>query len=425
MVLSVDSSKYGLGAVLLQEGRPISYASKALSQTQQEYSQLEKEALAISFACQRFHQYLFGKHFIVESDHKPLEVIFKKPLDKCPFRLKHLKATLNVYSFTVKYKPGAKLFIADNLSRDSIDKSNFDLVENLVDTQVYLLEYVNVSDQLKTLIKSETFKDEELNLLKSFITTEWPNSKQKVPELVRPYWKVRNELSVVDDFILKDNQFVIPKSVRGEVTNRLHYNHLGIQKTLARAKELVYWPGMNNGIQQKIKNCSSCLLYSNNNSKEPIILNKQDNLRPWQEIAADIFQYKDKNYLLIVDKYSKYPEVCCLVNDTRHENFIDHFKSILSRHGKPDIIHSDNGPQFINANFKEFLRSWDIKHITSSPRYPQSNGFIERQVQTIKNLFKKAVHGNNDIFILHYLSIETLQSNLMDHHRHSYFSVED
>lgn len=398
-VLSVDSSKHGLGAVLLQKGKPIAYASKALSEAQQQYSQLEKEALAISFGCNRFHQYLFGKHFLVESDHKPLENIFKKPLDKCPFRLKHLKAALNQYSFTVKYKPGAKLFVADNLSRDSLDTSNFKFVENFIDMQVDLLEFVDVSEHTQNLIKKETLVDEELIALKRQIINGWPNSKNEVNNIVKPYWKIRNELSAVDNFVLKSDQFVIPKSLRQEIIDRLHYNHLGIQKTIAKAKELVFWPCITNEIQEKIKNCPSCILNSNNNAKENIILNKNQNLRPWQEIAADIFSFKGKNYLLVVDKYSKYPEVCCLQNDSRHENFIDIFKSILARHGKPDTIFSDNGPQFNNQFFKNFLKEWEIQHITSSPRYPQSNGFIERHIQTIKNLFKKAIHSNKDIYL--------------------------
>lgn len=399
LVLSVDSSKHGLGAVILQNGRPIAYASKALTPTQQDYSQMEKEALAITFGCQRFHQYLFGKQFTVESDHKPLETIFKRPLDKCPFRLKHLKATLNQYSFVVRYKPGAKLFIADNLSRDSIDTCNFNLVENLIDSQVLLLEYVDVTDGTKSLIKNETLLDGELQALKNQIVNGWPSTKDKIPDIIKPYWKIKDELSVVGDIILKGEQFIIPKSLRIHIINKLHYNHMGIQKTLCKAKELVYWPCMSNDITVKIKNCTSCLLHSNNNCKETIILNSPKNLRPWQEIATDIFHFDNKNYLLIVDKYSKYPEICCLNHDTRYENFINHFKSILARHGKPDIIYSDNGPQYFNQYFRKFLYDWDIKHVTSSPKYPQSNGFIERHVQTIKNLLKKTLHSNKDIYL--------------------------
>lgn len=115
IVLSVDSSKNGMGAVILQNDAPIAYASKSLTTTQQSYSQIEKETLAILFGCQRFYQYLYGTRFIVESDHKPLEAIFKKPFDKIPFRLQRLILSLQNFDFTVKYKSGKKLFFADSI----------------------------------------------------------------------------------------------------------------------------------------------------------------------------------------------------------------------------------------------------------------------------------------------------------------------
>lgn len=108
ITLSVDSSKDGMGAVLLQTGALVAYASKSLNETQKQYAQREKETLAIAFSCQRFHQYLFGVQFTVESEHRPLEIIFKKPLDQCPLRIEGLKITLQSYDFAVKFKNGSK-----------------------------------------------------------------------------------------------------------------------------------------------------------------------------------------------------------------------------------------------------------------------------------------------------------------------------
>lgn len=105
--LSVDASSKALGAVLMQDGKPIAYASKALSPAQKNYPQIEKEAEAIRFGCTKFHDYVYGKNLTVESDHKPLESIFKKTLDRCPPRLKRIWLDLCQYHPMVIYKRGS------------------------------------------------------------------------------------------------------------------------------------------------------------------------------------------------------------------------------------------------------------------------------------------------------------------------------
>lgn len=147
LVLSVDSSKDGIGVVLLQNSAPVVYASKSLNETQRQYAQIEKEMLAIAYGCQRFHQYLFGKSFVVERDHKPVEAIFKKPLNKCHLRLQRLIINLQNYDLTVQYKPGSKLYITDTLSRAS--QKEFEIIENNVEAQVNLIDHISVSPEKK------------------------------------------------------------------------------------------------------------------------------------------------------------------------------------------------------------------------------------------------------------------------------------
>ena len=119
-MLSVDASKYGLGAVLLQKNEtwaPVAYASRSLTKTEQNYAQIEKETLAIVFGTQRFHDYVYGKHFTVESDHKPLQPIFTKPIANAPPRIQRFRLKLQKYDMTIKFTPGKDLAIADALSR--------------------------------------------------------------------------------------------------------------------------------------------------------------------------------------------------------------------------------------------------------------------------------------------------------------------
>ena len=115
-------------------------------------------------------------------------------------------------------------------------------------------------------------------------------------------------------------------------------------------------------------------MFNNLNHKEPLVLREIPD-RPWKNIAIDLFHFSGKEYLLIVDIYSKFPEIICLNKNTTADNVINKTKEVLARHGKPDIIYSDNGPQFNCFKFKQFMDEWEIVHQTSSPQFPQSNGF--------------------------------------------------
>lgn len=140
VIISVDASSVALGAVLLQEGRPIEYASRTLTETQVRYAQIEKEMLAIVFACEKFHQYIYGKQrVLIESDHKPLESIFKKSLDSIPARLQRMILKLQGYDLYVTYKPGKLMFLPDTLSRAPLPDLYDDKISKAV---LYQLEMV-------------------------------------------------------------------------------------------------------------------------------------------------------------------------------------------------------------------------------------------------------------------------------------------
>ena len=117
--------------------------------------------------------------------------------------------------------------------------------------------------------------------------------------------------------------------------------------------------------------------------------------KPWQIVATDIFNLNRYNYLFLVD-YSKYPFIRKL-REFSSKEVISIIKQIFVEQGVPEMVISNNGPHFSSQQFKEFARGWDFEHITSSPKYPQSNGMAERCIQTIKGAMKKAIQGNRDI----------------------------
>lgn len=185
--------------------------------------------------------------------------------------------------------------------------------------------------------------------------------------------------------------------MRQDILKKIHTGHMGVQKSKERARDIVYWPCMSQEIESFVGKCSTCQEYQNLRQKEPLIPHSIPS-RPWQMAATDLFWWNNANYLLIVDYYSNYFEICLLSN-TRSTTVIQHTKSIFARHGIPDVVISDNGPQYSSQEFEEFARTWCFQHKTSSPGYPQSNGLAERTVQTVKNLLKKAKGSGEDPYL--------------------------
>ena len=140
-------------------------------------------------------------------------------------------------------------------------------------------------------------------------------------------------------------------------------------------------------ITQLVQNCQVCLKESKP-GKEPLISTVLPKY-PWQAVGTDLFELNKDNYVLVVDYFSRFPKVVKLTSTTS-ANVISALKSVFSRHGIPEVVRSDNGPQYASAEFSTFASPYGFQHITSSPRYPQSNGLAERCVQTVKNLLKKS-----------------------------------
>lgn len=394
--ISVDASQAGLGAVLLQKGRPCAFASKTMTETQTRYAQIEKELLAICFGVDKFYQYVYGKTFHVETDHKPLIAIFKKPLNECPARLQRMLLQLQKYNFIITYKPGKMLIIPDGLSRATTKEIYEDKME--LEAHVCIVtESIDITDNRLKQIVEETKKDEELKIVLKFINTKWPQNHTKIPNSAKQYYKIKNDLTEHKGIIFYKQKIVIPKSMRNLILEKIHIGHPGINKSIQRANTAVYWPGINSQIENLVNKCKMCQIYSNSLPKEPII-NHEIYSTPWYKVGIDIFEFKNEYYLIAVDYYSKYVEMMSLNKNMTANTVINKLKSIFARHGIPAIVMTDNGPQFTSEEFKNFSKQWNFEHKTSSPYHQQSNGQAERTIQTIKNIMKKA-ENKDDIYL--------------------------
>ena len=184
-----------------------------------------------------------------------------------------------------------------------------------------------------------------------------------------------------------------------EILKLIHEGHLGLTKCKLRAKETVYWPGLNDQLEKLVLNCQLCLKYSQSKCKPTpnMSLGEEIPAFPWTKLATNIFHFEGDSYLLLVNYTSRYPIICKLTSMTA-QHVIGHLKVIFSECGWPDTIVSDSGPCYMAEAFTKTMQEYRVNHITSSPHYPKSNGLGEKFMQTVKGLFYKAREEGADLY---------------------------
>ena len=389
--VSADASSYGLGAVLLQKSndlwKPVAFASRTMTETERRYAQIEKEALATTWACEKFASYLLGLEFMIETDHKPLvPLLGMKNLDSLPPRVLRFRLRLNRFSYSIVHVPGKLMYTADTLSRSPL-KSDISELQEIAETFIdACVAHLPASNTRLDEYREAQAADPICSRLIGCCQQGWP-TKNNIDIPIGPYWKVRSELSIHNKLLLHGKQIVVPKSLQQETLSKIHQGHQGIERCRLRAKSSVWWPGISQQIKHLIEQCPVCVRNSTPKS-QPLIPSELPDY-PWQRVGTDLFAINGVNYLLIVDYFSRYPEVIKL-SSTTSSSVIKVLKSIFSRHGIPETLVSDNGPQYTSQEFTDFSKSYDFTHITSSPHFPQSNGQAERTVQTVKRLLKQS-----------------------------------
>ena len=389
--LQVDSSKDGLGAVLMQEGRPLEYASRTLSSNEKNWAQIEKEALAVLYGLERFDQYTYGRKVIVYNDHKPLASILKKPLSEAPVRLQVMMMKLNRYDVEFNFLAGTNLYLADTLSRACCIEENDSLGIHLVNA----LE--KFPSSCLHDVEMATLTDETMQDLLRVIRNGWPVRKTEVKETLKPYFDFRDTLSHQEGIILKGSRLLIPETLRSTMRNRLHAAHLGYDSMMRRARDAIFWPGMQRDIKQLSEACDVCQKYKPCNPKETMHT-VEDGSKPWNKIAVDLFEIGGRHYVVAVDYYSSFIEMEYLISTTS-SHIVGILKKMCARYGIPAVLVSDGGPQFTSSQFKSFVKEWGINHRVSSPGHPQGNGKAEAAVKIVKTMLKKTSEDGKDPYL--------------------------
>ena len=188
-----------------------------------------------------------------------------------------------------------------------------------------------------------------------------------------------------------------PKSLRRDMLQRIHASHLGIDDCQRRASECLYWPRMSSEVKDYVQQCDVCRSTDSMQQKEPLQPHDVPS-RPWAKVAVDLFHLNGQQYLLIVDYFSGFWEVQPL-KSTLSSDVIKKIKMHFARYGIPDVVVSDNGPQFADQEFQRFSKTWQFQLNTTSPRYPKSNGKAENAVRAGKQLLKKAKKDEADVYL--------------------------
>ncbi|KAK5868930.1 hypothetical protein PBY51_009902 [Eleginops maclovinus] len=227
LTLQCDALETGLGAALTQKGEPVAFGSRALTETERGYAIIEKECLAFVFGMENFHQYTYGRKVTVQSDHKPLENIVKKPLLSAPKRLQRMLLRLQRYDIDVNYVPGCDMLLADTLSRAYLmESSTTGLVEAEIET-INMVDYLPISEERLSTIRSATREDKTLQTLNKTIQKVWSPNKKDTPMDIMHYYSFQEELSVQDEIIFRGQRAVIPDTLRSEIIRCIHSAHLG------------------------------------------------------------------------------------------------------------------------------------------------------------------------------------------------------
>ncbi|XP_039757341.1 uncharacterized protein K02A2.6-like [Pararge aegeria] len=350
LILAVDSSPYGLGAVLLQRGadgaeRPVCCASRTLAPAERNYAQIDKEALAIVFGVTKHHQYLYGRHFILRSDHRALSYIFGKnrgiPLTAAS-RLQRYAVKLCAYDFEIEFVRSIENCQADALSRLPLSSTS-------------------------GRVKSETERCSYLN----FIQENFPVS----------FKEIKTEIAK-DPLLSRIYGYMVLKEI--------HDGHPGIVKMKQIARNYVYWDGLDADIERVSAQCTACVSQRPAPPAAPLHSWPWP-AEPWSRLNIDFLgPFNNTYYLVIVDAHSKWIEVEKLQTISAAV-VIGRLRQLFARFGLPKIIQSDNGPPMSSAEFGLYLKQNGIKHNLIAPYHPSSNGAAENSVRTIKRVLKKAV----------------------------------
>ncbi|XP_063381271.1 uncharacterized protein K02A2.6-like [Cydia fagiglandana] len=411
LIVTCDASARGVGGVLAQPGpigeRPVAFASRSLTPAEKNYSQIHREALSIIYCMKKFHQYLYGRKFVLRTDHKPLVSIFG-PNAGIPTmtasRMQRWAVILSAYDYEIEYiKTNENC--ADGLSRLPPGADAQASAAEVVPEQTYLhfvqdallLDY----SQLKRL----TAEDNMLQRLLSFIRDGWPETCEVLA--MKPYFNRQSELYEELGCVMWGHRLVVPEGCRKQILDLIHEPHMGVVKSKALARSYVWWPGIDEALERTCLACTVCAVHADDPPRATPCPWRCP-AQAWSRLHLDFMgPIAGKTYLVAVDATSKWLEIFP-VPSTAAKFTVNKLSELFSRFGNPRQVVTDNGPPFTSNEFDNFIKNERIEHVFTPPYHPASNGAAENAVKTLKRVIKKALTESKDVdmalhtFLKHY-----------------------
>ena len=304
--------------------------------------------MAAVWGMEKFHYFLYGKHFTLQTDQKPLVSIFQKHMIDVSPRIQRIAIRAWQYQFETQYISGKMNVIADALSRVTpLDFDDHDVDKEVL--AVNILTYTAIERMAK---------------------------------------EKEHELTIEYGLLMKGQKIIIPTSLKQQYISKIHAGHTGIGSCLKKAWEFVFWVNYSKDIQEAVEKCNLC------QEQQNALMTNQCSIsevppHPWHTLGSDLFYHKRLDFLVVVDYFSKFLIVRKIPNSTSSA-IIKELDSMFSEYGKPYLFRSDNRPCYTSEEFRIFIDEWKIEHRTSSPHYPQSNKLAESMVKVSKHLIDKA-----------------------------------
>jgi hypothetical protein len=410
--LLTDAARiHGMGFALLQRednGAPrlVICGSTSMTSAQTRYAVIECEMLALTWAIEKCEFYLKGiPSFLAVTDHKPLVGIMSKDLNdiRNP-RLLRMRMRIMQYSFDIQWKAGKTHLIADALSRAPVFRTD-------AEEGTEAKKYEDVCRKVTVMISEEkggvgcnemldaAAEDKEyMQMVQEVIKVE---SMEKLSPILpaRQLKHVWGRVSILGDpekealMLVDGKRIVVPAEMRTQVVRALHRSHSGMEKSKTMARQLFWWPGMMNEIEIACAACSVCTKYRPSQTRE-LMTPPPRPYAPMSHVGADLFDYKGKPWLVMVDRYSGWPFVEKMKgSDT--VSVCSQLARWFNLLGWPSSIRTDGGPAF-RLKFAEFCRKRGMEHELSSAYSAQSNGLSEAAVKACKHLLAKTMEQGED-----------------------------